>query len=128
MNCRQVERMLSDSMEDLLPHRQADQVADHLRACSACRRLLDELVAAGAALRAPLELPPLPGMEGRISERWIADREALSSNCRRRLTTRFPPGIPAHRLAAAGLAILLAAVGLTGALFERNNGSAPVMP
>src|SRR2546426_9448460 len=126
MNCRHVERLLSDCMEGLLPERQADRVAEHLRACSACRRLLDELLAAGAALRAPLELPSLPGMERRIAERWIADRAALSSHSRRRLTTRFPMRTPAHRLAAAGLAILLAAaLGLTGALFERDNGSAP---
>src|SRR2546428_198908 len=126
MNCRHVERLLSDCMEGLLPERQADRVAEHLRACSACRRLLDELQAAGAALRAPLELPSLPGMERRIAERWIADRAALSSHSRRRLTTRFPLRTPAHRLAAAGLAILLAAaLGLTGALFERDNGSAP---
>jgi len=126
MNCRQVEPMLSDYIEGLLPGRKADRIADHLRACSACRRLLDELLAAGAALRAPLELPSLPGMERRIAERWIADRAALSSHSRRRLTTRFPLRTPAHRLAAAGLAILLAAaLGLTGALFERDNGSAP---
>src|SRR5207302_8652801 len=105
MNCRQVEPMLSDYIEGLLPWRKADRIADHLRACSACRRLLDELLAAGAALRAPMEMPTMPGIERRIAQRWLADRGAIRSDRRHRFSSRFPTPIQASLLAATSLAI-----------------------
>src|SRR5260370_31855811 len=106
MNCRQVEPLLSDYLEGLLPERRADRLADHVRACSACRRLLDEFLAVGAALRGPMELPPLPGMERRIAERWLADREAIRSRGHHRLAVHLSGPRPPPLLPAIGLAIL----------------------
>src|SRR5712692_9541989 len=75
MNCRRAEPLLSNHLEGRLLHRAAAEVTVHLADCPACRRLRDDLVAAGAALRdLGMPLPP-PDLPHRAVERWMAERD-----------------------------------------------------
>jgi Putative zinc-finger len=83
MRCRRVEQLLSDHLEALLPEREALAVAAHLAQCPACRRLRDAVLAIGAELRAPMGAPPLPEVDRRAIEQWMAEREAAAMRGRR---------------------------------------------
>jgi hypothetical protein len=76
MNCRRVQQLLSEFHDGLLTEPWRGGVAAHLRDCHACRRLRDALAQVEGGARALAELPPPPGIESRIADRWIAEREA----------------------------------------------------
>jgi hypothetical protein len=125
MNCRQVERLLSHDFEGLVSRRQAAGIVTHLRHCAPCRRLRDDLAAAGEALRAPLEWPRTAEIDRRAIESWQSEREAggarLRPDGRRRPGLRFLAGRPLA-LGAAAAALLLASLG--PALLHRQRGPA----
>ena len=78
MRCRRVEQLLSDYLETLLPVRDAAAVAAHLAECPACRRRRDAVLALGADLRAPMGESPLPEIDRRAIEQWLAERGAAA--------------------------------------------------
>src|ERR1044071_2747420 len=83
MNCRRVERLLSDHLEDLLSKREAGAVAAHLGDCPACRHLHDEILADGSDLRTLAEPRPHPELRRRTVERWRAECAVTAPNRRR---------------------------------------------
>jgi hypothetical protein len=110
MNCRQVERLLSDQIEGLVSQQQAERIAAHLRDCAACRRLRDEIAAAGVDLRAAIEWPRSAEIDRRALDSWLAERDAG----RRSRVAGFPRAAihsPAGRAVALGAcaAVLLLA-------------------
>jgi hypothetical protein len=80
MNCRRVEHLLSNYLEDRLSEREADTVAAHLRGCPGCRRLRGEILAVGAELREPVAPLPPPELRRRVVERWMTERAAPAPN------------------------------------------------
>src|SRR5438046_1247647 len=76
MNCRRVEQRLSNHLESRLRGQEAAAVTVHLRDCPACRRLQDELLAAGAALRELAPPSPRADLLQRAVERWVAERQS----------------------------------------------------
>jgi predicted anti-sigma-YlaC factor YlaD len=111
MNCRRIERLLSNSLEDRLAPGAARAVAVHLRECRSCRRLRDAMVAAETELREPADPLPPPGIEAWALRQWIAEREA-------------PRWSGAHSLHTAirAAALLLAVLSLTFILASPSFG------
>src|SRR5207247_10349035 len=91
MNCRQMERLLSDHLEGLLPPREAAATAAHLGDCPACRSRLTALVALEADLRKLPELLPPSDVERRAIASWSAEQEAVGQACRTTLLSRRLP-------------------------------------
>lgn len=72
MNCQQVSSLLSSYLDEMLPAREAGAVAGHLTRCAACRRELDALEKAIAALdRVPPVSPPID-LWNRFQQRLVA--------------------------------------------------------
>jgi putative zinc finger protein len=75
MNCRRVEGLLSKQLDGHLPEHDAAEVTAHLRDCPACCRLQEELRVVGTDVRRLAGLPMSPGIERRVAERWLRERE-----------------------------------------------------
>jgi Putative zinc-finger len=121
MNCRRVEQLLSDHLEGLLSTREAGAVVAHLGNCPTCRRLHDEILAAGSDLRALAEPLPHPDLRRRTVARWRAECAATAPNRRRGLLVPAPP--PLGRRTALGAAagtVLVAVLGLAWWSHGRN--------
>jgi anti-sigma factor RsiW len=76
MNCRRVERLLSNHLEDRLSQRETGAVAAHLLDCRECRRRRDDIMAAETELLDLANPLPPPGIERRAVSLWSAEREA----------------------------------------------------
>jgi hypothetical protein len=81
MNCRNVQRRLSDDLEGVLTTRWRRAVELHLGDCVCCRRLRDDMLAIGAEYQALAERLPIPdsAIEHRAIQRWDADRVLTSA-------------------------------------------------
>src|SRR2546426_8519937 len=91
MNCRRMERLLSDHREGLLsPHEAAATVA-HLRDCPACRSRLTALVALEADLRKLAELLPPSDVERQAIASWSTEQEAVARDSRTTFLSRRIP-------------------------------------
>jgi hypothetical protein len=111
MNCRRVVHLLSNHLEGRLPVHTAGRVASHLAACPVCRRMRDDLVAAGAELRALPEPSAPPDVERRAVARWLGEQTSASRGGRLPLPSR-PERRDGLGLLALAVACLLIAVGL----------------
>jgi Putative zinc-finger len=126
MNCQHVEQRLSDYLEGLLSRRETNRISAHLGVCLACRHLRDELQAVGSELRAPVELAPRPGIEGRIADRWIHEQATLGAPGRQR--SPFWPAPHFTRWALVGAAGLAALPAVLGLITRRPDTSSPPSP
>src|SRR5712692_8429007 len=78
MNCRQVEALLSDHLERLLPKRVSDQMTAHLERCPACRQRRGEMIAIGAGLRQLAAPLPPSDLRRRALDHWTAEQVEAS--------------------------------------------------
>jgi hypothetical protein len=114
MNCRHVQQLLSNSLDGVVPEREAGAVAAHLRDCHACRRLRAEFLALEEEARQIEKLQPAPSAAARCQaiEQWMAERSASPPSGRRGfLALSLSPPAPRAWLAqaaAAGLVLLVA--------------------
>lgn len=119
MDCSAFQAELPDLIYGELDAEARPRVEEHLRGCSACAGLTDELRAVKGALPR-LDLPPLLG--ARIQ---LAARDALLEQGR-------PAGLrggPLHLAAAAVLGLTLVAVGFgLGVAWEREPAGGLVLP
>lgn len=91
MNCRRVERLLSDSLDGPLPASAARAVSDHLAGCAACRRRRETLGRLAADLRAGLPRPePAWGLARRAVAAWEFEQNSVPRNTRRAAKTWQP--------------------------------------
>src|SRR6266542_4794561 len=116
MNCRRVERLLSDHLEGLLSKRETAAVSAHLLDCPACRQLRNRITDAAGALR---ELPapiPSPELRRRALDAWTSGQTAPLFGGQRWIAV---PKDLDGRLRLAIAALLLGALGVTVVHRER---------
>lgn len=105
MNCRRVERLLSDGLDRPLPESASRAVADHLEGCTACRRHHETLRRLAPDLRSSLPRPePAPGLARRALAVWEAEQSAPQRGVRpaaKIRSTRAWLAVPAATAVAA---------------------------
>jgi hypothetical protein len=73
MTCRYARPLLSDHREGLLPVHAAQKLTAHLAECADCRRLREEMAAAGAALRDLAAPPPSRDLRSQALTAWTLE-------------------------------------------------------
>lgn len=111
MRCSWCEPLLDDFLEGTLRAREGSEVAAHLRGCSGCARLLDELRVVDALLTTARP----PGVAGDITAAVVSATAGTRPHAPRR-----------HGLGVALLLYLVAAWGLAAAAFLRLHDLAQI--
>src|SRR5262249_29592103 len=91
MNCRRVEHLLQDEIEDLTSERDTQAIEAHLASCPNCRLLQEQFLTMRTELQELAERRPVveTQIDQRAIERWLGEREASGGSGQRRLPRWF---------------------------------------
>jgi hypothetical protein len=112
MDCRKTKKLLGPFMDEELPEKERQKVADHLERCSACRHRLESLHKVEALSRQLVTVKPdetywstfLPRLRSRMAR---AQKRPTGQKIREAFGRLFAPPVPWVRIAGAVAAAVL---------------------
>ncbi len=102
MNCREIDNLLQDFIDEELPPADYEMVADHHRSCSACARKYQDALAVICELK-KLDVPPA---SSDFASRAIAGATSAGQRPSTRIPGRLTAGIAASLVMLALISVL----------------------